>query len=272
MENAIAFENVSFAYGEKDVIKDVSLTIEKGQYIAIVGKNGSGKSTLAKLMNGLLTPDNGTISIFGLTGTAEETQKEIRRRVGMVFQNPDNQIVASIVEEDVAFGPENLGIAPLEIRKRVDDALATVGMTDYALRAPHMLSGGQKQRVAISGVLAMEPEVVIFDESTSMLDPQGREEILSTMGMLHEKGMTVIHITHGMEEALLAERILVMEAGELAIACPAAELFTRHEKAILALGLALPFPMEMAQRLKERGIILSAPLTLETLVEELVCP
>ena len=214
MENpAIQLTGVTYAYEDgAPAVNQVSLEITKGEYLAVVGKNGSGKSTLAKLINGLLLPDEGEVRVFGLSTREEGRMRDIRRQVGMVFQNPDNQIVASIVEEDVAFGPENLGIPPAEIRQRVQEALRAVGMWEYRRRAPHMLSGGQKQRVAIAGILAMEPAIIVFDESTSMLDPKGREDITAIMEMLNrERGITVIHITHSMEEAMMADRVLVME-------------------------------------------------------------
>jgi energy-coupling factor transport system ATP-binding protein len=221
-EVIISCKNVSFQYEtERDeeslkAVKDVSVDIEKGSFVAILGRNGSGKSTLAKLFNGVLVPQRGTVLVEGMNTSDEGNLLNIRKRVGMVFQNPDNQLVSNVVEEDVAFGPENLGIDPAEIRLRVDDALETVGMSQFAKHAPHKLSGGQKQRVAIAGILAMLPECIIFDESTAMLDPAGRREIMDTILRLNrEKGITIVLITHHMDEAVLADRVVVMENGKL---------------------------------------------------------
>ena len=219
----ISLENVSFHYereveGEEQnkAVQNVTLSIERGSFVAILGRNGSGKSTLAKLMNGILIPDSGKVTVTGLDTAKEENLLAIRRKVGMVFQNPDNQLVSNVVEEDVAFGPENLGLAPGEIRRRVDAALKTVNMSSFAKHAPHKLSGGQKQRIAIAGILAMEPECILFDESTAMLDPQGRKEIMDTILHLNrEKGITVVLITHHMNEAALADRVILMEKGSV---------------------------------------------------------
>jgi len=222
-ENIISCENVSFAYEAEEneeqnkAVKNVTLSIQRGSFVAILGRNGSGKSTLAKLMNGILTPESGKVIVAGLDTSDEENLLPIRRRVGMVFQNPDNQLVSNIVEEDVAFGPENLGLSPTEIRKRVDEALKVVGMSAYAGHSPHKLSGGQKQRIAIAGILAMEPECILFDESTAMLDPYGRKEIMDTILRLNrEKSITAVLITHHMDEAVLADRVIVMENGSVA--------------------------------------------------------
>ncbi|HPZ00855.1 MAG TPA: energy-coupling factor transporter ATPase, partial [Clostridiales bacterium] len=226
MEELIQFDHVSFSYEEEAeekeaeqsprdwAIQDVSLSVKKGEYVAILGHNGSGKSTLAKLCNGILLPDQGTVTSYGINTKEEDRLMELRQHVGMVFQNPDNQIVATIVEEDVAFGPENLGVPPEEIRERVTSCLNAVGMEKYRLHEPHKLSGGQKQRVAIAGILAMEPECIILDESTAMLDPRGRKEVMRTVSKMHEEmGLTVIFITHFMEEAATAERVIVMDEG-----------------------------------------------------------
>lgn len=216
----ISCERVSFRYESADgpsdraAVNEVSLQIEEGSFVAILGRNGSGKSTLAKLFNGILTPESGHVSVAGLDTSDENNLMAIRRQVGMVFQNPDNQLVSNIVEEDVAFGPENLGMEPQEIRRRVDEALKTVGMESFARHAPHKLSGGQKQRIAIAGILAMKPRCILFDESTAMLDPQGRKEIMDTILRLNrEEKMTVVLITHHMNEAVLADRVVVMEDG-----------------------------------------------------------
>ena len=230
----IELVNVGFQYSgsEKTALKNISLSIQKGEVVAIVGHNGSGKSTLCKLFNALLLPAEGTVTVAGLDATKEENLLEIRRRVGMVFQNPDNQLVTTIVEEDVGFGPENLGIAPAEIRTRVDAALAEVEMSAYAEKASHALSGGQKQRVAIAGLLAMQPEVLVLDVATAMLDPRGREEVLSTVKKLNrERGMTVIMITQFMEEALGADRVFVLSEGRLVMEGTPKEVF--NERALL---------------------------------------
>lgn len=214
-------DRVSFCYDSQSLersaaVKEVTLSIQKGSFVAILGRNGSGKSTLAKLMNGILTPQEGRVVIGEYDTAVEEHLVPIRKKVGMVFQNPDNQLVSNLVEEDVAFGPENLGLPSDEIRKRVEEALATVGMSEYARHSPHKLSGGQKQRIAIAGILAMTPECILFDESTAMLDPQGRREIMQTILHLNrERNMTIVLITHHMDEAVLADRVVVMENGRI---------------------------------------------------------
>ena len=257
----IEVKNVSFSYEEeqqenKTVLDNVSLSIEKGEFVAILGRNGSGKSTLAKLLNMILVPSKGQIFIDGINITEDESNElmlRVRKKIGMVFQNPDNQIFATIVEEDVAFGPENLGIESSEIRRRVDEALATVDMSAYARHAPHKLSGGQKQRVAIAGVLAMDPECIIFDESTSMLDPHGRSEICSVMQKLNkEHGKTIIHITHNMDEAELADRIIVLDDIGIRLEGSPKEVFS-DIKTIKELGLEAPQATELCARLAESG-------------------
>ena len=270
MENpAIQLTGVTYAYEDgAPAVNQVSLEITKGEYLAVVGKNGSGKSTLAKLINGLLLPDEGEVRVFGLSTREEGRMRDIRRQVGMVFQNPDNQIVASIVEEDVAFGPENLGISPAEIRQRVQEALRAVGMWEYRRRAPHMLSGGQKQRVAIAGILAMEPAIIVFDESTSMLDPKGREDITAIMEMLNrERGITVIHITHSMEEAMMADRVLVMESGKNLMLMKPEEIFLQQVEVMVGLGLELPFAMDLSARLQREGLDVPMGMDLDGLVD-----
>ena len=270
MENpAIQLTGVTYAYEDgAPAANQVSLEITKGEYLAVVGKNGSGKSTLAKLINGLLLPDEGEVRVFGLSTREEGRMRDIRRQVGMVFQNPDNQIVASIVEEDVAFGPENLGTAPAEIRQRVQEALRAVGMWEYRRRAPHMLSGGQKQRVAIAGILAMEPAIIVFDESTSMLDPKGREDITAIMEMLNrERGITVIHITHSMEEAMMADRVLVMESGKNLMLMKPEEIFLQPVEVLVGLGLELPFAMDLSARLQREGLDVPMGMDLDGLVD-----
>lgn len=225
-------------------VKEVTLSFEKGSYTAIIGHNGSGKSTLAKLLCGIFTPTGGKVFIDGMDTADEEKQEYIREKCGMVFQNPDNQIVSSVVEEDVAFAPENLGVDPKEIRKRVDDALAAVGMTEYAHHSAYKLSGGQKQRVAIAGILAMEPECIVFDEATAMLDPAGRREISAVMNEMNKRGITVITVTHHMNEAAMADRIVVMNKGEVAMDGTPQEVFARVDE-LRALSLSVPQVTEL---------------------------
>jgi len=266
----IAVKNLSFTYDDDEtankhyVLKNFSLEIEQGSFVCVLGHNGSGKSTFAKLLNMILTPDAGTILIDGTDITrpdmTEDEVFEVRRNIGMVFQNPDNQLVATIVEEDVAFGPENLGIPPMEIRRRVDDALATVGMTEYARHAPHQLSGGQKQRVAIAGIIAMLPRCILFDESTAMLDPQGRKEVMNTIRMLNrEKGITVLHITHNMDEAIDADRVVVINEGELYLDGTPKQVFSQVDKLRTA-GLDVPQVTELFHDLAEGGLCLPSDI------------
>lgn len=263
-EKLIACEHLSFSYNAETpgdaipAVKDVSFSLAHGEYVAVLGHNGSGKSTLAKLLNMILTPTAGKLYINGVDTTAPEFSEddlfEVRRRIGMVFQNPDNQLVATIVEEDVAFGPENLGLPRAEIRRRVDDALAAVDMTAYAHHATHKLSGGQKQRVAIAGMIAMKPDCIVFDESTAMLDPRGRHEVLNTMERLHrEEGLTVVHITHYMEEAARADRILVMNDGALVLDGTPREVFTKVDT-LRGFGLEVPQTVELLCELRAAGI------------------
>lgn len=233
----------------------VSLDIEKGEFISIVGRNGSGKSTLAKTINGIFMPSHGTVSVDGILTSEREKIFDIRSRVAMVFQNPDNQIVSSIVEDDIAFGPENLGIPPVEIRKRVDLALKAVDMYEHRTKAPHTLSGGQKQRIAIAGAIAMMPECIVFDEPTAMLDPMGRTKVLEIIKNLNSKGITVILITHFMEEATQADRIVVMDRGKICKDLTPKELFS-DSASVIASGLELPIVAQLARRLRERGIAL----------------
>ena len=260
MENAIIqARNVCFKYDGKDrnAVDDVSLDIREGEFVAILGRNGSGKSTLAKLFNVLLTPTSGEVRVNGLKAVTEDDCYEVRKTCGMVFQNPDNQIVTTIVEEDCAFGLENLGTPPEEIRRRVDEALESVGMSAFAEASPSMLSGGQKQRIAVAGVLAMRPKIIVFDESTAMLDPIGRRDVFSLARRLNiEEHITVVWITHFMEEAVLADRVLVMDRGKIALEGTPREVFS-HSERVLALGLDVPEMMKLADALRSRGLDLS---------------
>ncbi len=258
-ETMVKIKNVSYEYNSyiddsiQLAIKDLSLDIKRGEFFVILGHNGSGKSTLAKMINGLILPSRGDIFVNGMNTRDESKIWDIRSTAGMVFQNPDNQIVATIVEEDVAFGPENLGIPPLEIRRRVDDALQTVEMTEYKSHAPHLLSGGQKQRVAIAGILAMEPDCVIFDEPTAMLDPSGRLEVIKTIKKLNkEKNKTIVLITHYMDEAIEADRIMVLDHGEVALLGKPKEIFRQVEK-LKSIGLDVPQVTELVYKLNKEG-------------------
>ena len=261
MSTMLQTEHLTFAYPAEEgesaptaALEDVTLSVEKGSFVVVLGHNGSGKSTLAKQMNAVLLPCGGTVYVDGMDTKQEALLLEIRRRVGMVFQNPDNQIVANVVEEDVAFAPENLGIPTEEIRRRVDDALAAVGMSEFTRHAPHLLSGGQKQRVAIAGVIAMAPECVVLDEATAMLDPSGRREVLSAIRALNrERGITVVLITHHMDEALGADRLIVMNDGRLAMDGTPAEVFTQVD-ALRAMGLAAPDTVELLYGLRQGGM------------------
>ena len=254
-------EHLSFTYpaeagvsASTTALEDVSLSIEKGSFVVVLGHNGSGKSTLAKHMNAVLLPSGGTVYVEGMDTKDEALLLEIRRRVGMVFQNPDNQIVANVVEEDVAFAPENLGVPSEEIRQRVDDALAAVGMSEFTRHAPHLLSGGQKQRVAIAGVIAMAPECIVLDEATAMLDPSGRREVLSAIRTLNkERGITVVLITHHMDEAMDADRLIAMNDGRLVMDGTPAEVFTQVD-ALRAMGLAAPDTVELLYGLRQNGM------------------
>jgi energy-coupling factor transport system ATP-binding protein len=263
--------DVSFsyrAYGEEGVdvraLENVSTSISKGDFVVILGRNGSGKSTFARLLNALLIPQKGKVIVLGKDTSDEENLWDIRSRAGMVFQNPDNQIIATTVEEDVAFGPENLGVEPAEIRKRVDEALETVGISEYKKNAPHMLSGGQKQRVAIAGILAMRPECIILDEATSMLDPIGRKEVINVLKKLNsEENITIIHITHHMDEAAIAKRLIIIDDGKIVLDGTPKEVFNNVEK-VKNLGLDVPQVTELMYCLREYGIYVDKlPLTVE---------
>ena len=261
----IETKNLTYTYpapeGETNppALRGVSVTIEKGSFTVVLGHNGSGKSTFAKHLNAVLLPCGGAVYVDGMDTRDESLLLEIRRRTGMVFQNPDNQIVANVVEEDVAFGPENLGVPTAEIRRRVDDALAAVGMEQFASHAPHLLSGGQKQRIAIAGILAMEPECIVLDEATAMLDPAGRREVIDTVRRLNrERGITVVLITHHMAEAESADRVIVMNDGQVAMDGAPHDVFAQVDR-LHELGLAAPDTVELLHLLREAGI--DVPLT-----------
>ena len=267
----IETKDLTFAYPAEEgkrsepALRCVSLGIEKGSFVVVLGHNGSGKSTLAKHMNAVLLPSGGAVYVEGMDTRDQAVLLEIRRRVGMVFQNPDNQIVANVVEEDVAFAPENLGVPPQEIRRRVDDALEAVGMSDFARHAPHLLSGGQKQRIAIAGVLAMRPQCIVLDEATAMLDPIGRSEVISTIERLnHDEGITVVLITHHMNEAEHADRVIVMNEGRVAMDGAPREVFAQVEK-LKSIGLTVPDTVELLYELRGAGCDL--PLTAITVDE-----
>lgn len=256
-EKIIEFENVSFVYDTdeeeqaepKPALTDINLEIGKGEFVAVLGHNGSGKSTLAKLCNAIFEPTSGKVTVKGIVADSEEKADEIRRIVGMVFQNPDNQIVATIVEDDVAFGPENLGVEPKEIRRRVDEALKSVNMYEFRHREPHKLSGGQKQRVAIAGVIAMQTECIVLDEPTAMLDPMGRAEVMQTVKRLNkEMGITVVLVTHFMDEAVQADRVVVMDSGRIVMNGKPREIFSRVD-ALRSHGLDVPQSTELCHRL-----------------------
>lgn len=275
MQSLIEIKNLKHSYIDTDgneirALNGVSLDIYKGEFIAVIGANGSGKSTLARHLNALLLPTEGKCIVAGMDTADDKNLWNIRQHVGMVFQNPDNQIVAAIVEEDVAFGPENIGVPSAEIRTRVDNALAAVGMTEYAKHAPHLLSGGQKQRVAIAGVLALEPDCIVLDEPTAMLDPRGRIEIVNTVKKLNrEKNITVVYITHYMEEAMQADRIIAMEHGVIKMQGKPEEIFTKV-KELHALGLETPLAAQAAFDLRQEGIKLAdGIISNEELTEEL---
>ena len=270
----IELTNVSYSYrvGEGQTVRalrNVTFSVERGEFVALAGMNGSGKSTLAKLLNGLFIPSAGDVVIDGINTRDEERTFDVRRKAGMVFQNPDNQMVATIIEDDVAFGPENVGIPREEIIERVDWALEAVGMTEFRTRSASKLSGGQKQRVAIAGVLAMKPDIIIFDESTSMLDPEGRAEIMDVAKKLNQSGITVITITHNMDEAAQADRIIVLRKGRLVLDGTPKEVFASPE--VEACGLALPPAAAMQRMLEERGFAFGSTVTDEDELVEGIC-
>lgn len=273
MDSIIKVENVSFKYDAengRNVIDELNLEIERGSFTVILGHNGSGKSTLAKLLNGLYQPTSGKVTVDGLDTSVSENNIPVKRKIGLVFQNPDNQIVASIVEEDVAFGPENLGYEPEDIRKRVDEALKAVKMYDFRTFAPHKLSGGQKQRVAIAGILAMTPECIVLDEPTAMLDPSGRGEVMETLRYLNkEMGITVVLITHFMEETVYADRVLVMSAGKIMLDGSANDVFSKSN-ILSGEGLSVPQTTELLEKLEKHGIKLQKGIvSVDECIEEL---
>lgn len=277
-ENIIEFQNVSFRYEEDEgeeklplAVDNVNLNIKKGDFVAVLGHNGSGKSTLAKLSNSILIPEQGKVLVDGMDTADEELSYDIRRRVGVVFQNPDNQIVATIVEEDVAFGPENLGVPPVEIRRRVDASLKAVGMYEYRGHEPHKLSGGQKQRVAIAGIIAMQPDCIVLDEPTAMLDPQGRREVMNTVMKLNqEMGMAVVFITHFMEEAALANRVVVMDNAKILLDGTPQAVF-RQADLLKSIGLDVPGASKLARELIQEGVPLPEDiLTAEAFSENIL--
>ena len=274
MDNIIEVKNVTFEYSDgerrKTVINDFDISFQRGSFTVILGHNGSGKSTLAKLLNGLYKPDKGDVFVDGINTKDEETEIEIKRKVGMVFQNPDNQLIASVVEEDVAFGPENLGLPREVIRERVDDALKTVGMYEFKENAPHHLSGGQKQRIAIAGIIAMRPECIVLDEPTAMLDPKGRKEIISTVEKLNKEfGITVILITHFMEEAQNADRVVVMNDGKIISDMTPKEVFS-DVKLLKSVGLDVPQTTEFLYSLKNKGLnVKTNVISIEEAAEEI---
>lgn len=276
-ENIIRVENLIFEYAKTDeenitvrAIDDVSFEIEKGSFTAIIGKNGSGKSTLAKNLNGLLIPSSGKVYVAGYDTKDEKHICDVRQTAGMVFQNPDNQLVSAIVEDDVAFGPENLGVPPEEIRKRVDKALEDVNMGAFKKKAPHLLSGGQKQRIAIAGVVAMKPQCIIFDEPTAMLDPKGRKEIMAIIDELHKEGITVVLITHFMEETITADRLIIMNDGKVLLDDTPAEVFKQREL-IRSVNLDVPLMAELSYKLRELGVEVPQDIITEEKMVEFIC-
>lgn len=277
MEKFINLKEMCHSYAAHDgsqivALDHINLSIDRGEFVAIIGTNGSGKSTLAKHLNALLVPSSGQCLIDGLDTMDHNNIWDVRHRVGMVFQNPDNQIVATVVEEDVAFGPENLGIAPKEIQQRVDEALKIVGMGEYRYHSPHLLSGGQKQRVAIAGVLAMQSNCLVLDEPTAMLDPKGRQEVLSTVCQLHkERNITVVYITHFMEEAVLADRVVVMKQGKVMMEGSPTEIFSQVTY-LKELGLDVPVAAEMAYSLRQHNVKIPEGIITDEELVVAICP
>lgn len=278
MDAIIRIENLIFNYGQgegegettRPILQGINLEIEKGSFIAVIGRNGSGKSTLAKNMNGLLLPTSGSVYVNGWDTKDEEHIWDIRQTAGMVFQNPDNQLVSSIVEDDVAFGPENLGIDPIVIRERVDKALSDVNMGQYKNKAPHLLSGGQKQRIAIAGTLAMKPECIIFDEPTAMLDPSGREDVMRVIEELHKEGITIVLITHFMEEAVRAKRVVILDEGKIILDGTPEDVFLQTEK-LRDASLDIPMAVEIADYLRARGINVPKDVITSEKMKDFIC-
>ena len=279
MEPIIRVENLTFEYRKVSpegtatsfrAVDGVNFEVQPGEFAAVLGMNGSGKSTLAKHLNGLLLPTEGEVWIEGMNTREDEHIWDIRSTVGMVFQNPDNQIVSSVVEDDVAFGPENLGVDPAEIRRRVDEALQAVGMYEQRLKAPHMLSGGQKQRIAIAGAIAMRPKCIVFDEPTAMLDPKGRHQVMDIIHRLHEAGITVILITHFMEEAMQADRLIVMKDGRITDDMPPKDFFSDWER-IQRAGLEMPAIIALREELVRLGLPVDASVRTEEELIEAIC-
>ena len=271
MKKVIRVQNLTFAYesGGPPIIKDINLVIREGEYVAIIGPNGCGKTTLIRTFNALLLPSKGEVLVDGLSTRDSKSLLEIRRRVGMVFQNPDNQIVGMSVEEDVAFGPSNLGLAAVEVRRRVDQALETVGLTGLQTHSPHALSGGQKQLLALAGLLAMNPKIIVLDEPTSSLDPAGKKKVLTLLRKLKRQGMGIIHVTHSMDEASIADRVLVMDGGELIADGSSSEILCRVEW-LKSLGLAPPKVTELMWQLYQRGENINTEIfTIDAAVEEI---
>lgn len=263
MGEFIRVDNVSFSYDDNRVLNNISLSVQEGEFVALLGHNGCGKSTMAKLFNVLLSPQSGTVTIDGITAETEDDIYEIRSRVGLVLQNPDNQLVATVVEEDVAFGPENLGVPPQEIRRRVDSALKAVDMYEYRNHAPHKLSGGQKQRVAIAGIIAMEPRCIVLDEPTAMLDPKGRQEVMDTIRHLNKSmGITIVLITHYMDEAVQADRVIVMDKGSILTQGTPRQVFSKTEL-LKEHSLDVPQSVELMYTLKNKygAAVNEMPLT-----------
>ena len=272
MKKTIEFENVCYKYDDENndsVINNLNLSFYEGQFTCVLGHNGSGKSTMAKLINALLIPTQGKVYSYGYDTSDEENEINIRRKIGMVFQNPDNQIVSTIVEDDVAFGPENLGVEREEIRRRVDEALKSVDMYDYRLHEPHRLSGGQKQRVAIAGVIAMQTDCIVLDEPTAMLDPKGRREVINVLHKLNDElGISVILVTHFMDEAVNADRVVVMNDGRVEFDGTPQKVFC-HDERLREIGLSVPKPLELANELRKAGVdIQGLPLTADEFLEE----
>ena len=274
MDKIIEIKDLVFEYGQDDdktrALSGINLDVERGEFLAVIGQNGSGKSTLAKHMNAILLPTSGSVVVNGYDSTDEEHLWDLRKSAGMVFQNPDNQLVSAIVEDDVAFGPENIGVESDKIRELVDEALASVRMSEFAEKAPHMLSGGQKQRIAIAGVIAMKPDCIIFDEPTAMLDPKGRADVLEIIKDLHKEGITIVLITHYMDEAVMADKVAVMMDGKVIKKGTPYEVFSDRET-VEKSGMELPLATDISLRLKEKGVDLPDDILLADDLVEALC-